>query len=134
MNTPNKTFFGIDPNSTDFGNIVETACHYIGSRERFATIVEGAMPGSRTQLSDSIAVTLALGQSALDLAKPEFALQLTRHFMGLFHDRIDAMTDDEIRDIEALFLRSFAATDPKAAAAAGITDEFLANYKGSRNS
>jgi len=125
----NHHFYGIDLASQDFADIFDVACHYVGGRNQMCAIVLGTAPDSKTMTSDSLALALALGQSAIDLNKPEFALQMTQAFMTAFaHDK-DAFTPDEIADIEILFLTALRAAQPDIAAILGITDASLAQHK-----
>lgn len=128
----NNNFYGLDPNSPEFNDIINTACHYVGGREQMGAAIRGSMPGSRTQISDSITVVLAMGQAAMDLKQPTFALGLVRSFMGALADHLDCMDATEQRDIEMLFLNSLMASDPAGAAKLGLTPEFLAEYANSK--
>lgn len=125
----NHLYYGIDPASQDFADIVDTACHYVGGRNQMSALVIGSKPGSKTMTSDSLALVLALGQSAIDLNKPMFAFRMAQSFMAAFADNKDAFTPDEIADIEILFLTALRDAQPDVAAVIGITDATLAQYK-----
>jgi len=129
-----NNFYGIDISSQDFADIVDTACHYVGSRDHMYSLVLGSAPGSKTMTSDSVTLVLALGQSAIDLNKPEFAFRLVRSFMACFADKLNELTADEIADIEILFLIALRDTRPDIAAVIGITDVTLAQYKNHKQS
>lgn len=125
----NSHFYGIDPASQDFADIVDTACHYVGGRNQMYSLVLGTKPGSKTMTSDSLTLVLALGQSAIDLNKPMFAFRMAQSFMAAFAHNKDAFTPDEIADIEILFLTALRGAQPDVAAVLGITDATLAQYK-----
>ena len=125
----NTTFYGIDPQSQDFADLVDTACHYVGGRQQMYSLVLGTKPGSKTMTSDSLTLVLALGQSAIDLNKPMFAFRLAQSFMAAHGHNKDAFTTDEIADIEILFLTALREVQPEVAAVLGITDATLAEYK-----
>lgn len=118
--------FGIDPSSQDFTDLVDTACHYAGGRKHLLSLVIGCAPGSKTMTSDSLALVLALGYSAIDLNKPEFAFRMARSFMASFANKMNELTADEIDEIEILFLTALHA--------GGLTDAILAQYKNSTQS
>jgi hypothetical protein len=125
----NDTFYGIDPQSQEFADIIDTACHYVGGRQAMYSLVLGTKPGSKTMTSDSLTLVLALGQSAIDLHKPMFAFRLAQAFMAANAANKDALTADEIADIEVLFLTAMRDSNPTVAALFGVTDDTLANYK-----
>jgi len=128
----NHHFYGIDPESQDFADIIDTACHYVGGRNQLYTLVLGTTPGSKTMTSDSVTLALALGQSAIDLNKPEFAFRMMQSFMAAFahsKEHWDALTPDEIAEIEILFLTALLGARPDIAAIIGLTDATLAQYK-----
>jgi hypothetical protein len=127
--TPNTNkFYGLDTNSQEFSDLVQTASHYLGGQENMVTTLVGTYPGSRTILSDSITLVLAISQSALDLNKPMVAFNLCQSFMAAFAGRRGDMTDEEVSDIETMFLTAMAQANPALAKSLNITDETLAEY------
>jgi hypothetical protein len=123
----NNTMFGMNPESEEFASIVDAASTYLGGRDNMITLIEGAMPGSRTMLSDSLTITVALSKAAMYLNQPKFAHTIVRHFMAMAADQRDMLSPDETTQVESLFLVSLIASDPAAAAALGGTDAATAS-------
>jgi len=134
MQDRSNYFYGIDHNSQAFADIIDAACHHVGGRERLYALVRGVTSDSKTMTSDSITLVMALGYSAIDLHKPDFALQMVSNFMSSFADKLNELTADEIADIEILFLTSLRESRPDIAATIGITDTTLAQYKNYKQS
>jgi hypothetical protein len=127
--TPNANqFFGIDPNSQEFADLIQTASHYLGGHENMVATLVGTQPGSRTTLSDSLTLVLALSQSALDLNKPMVAFRLCQSFMAAFAHRKSDLAEEEIAEIETMFLTAMTQANPDVAKALNITAETLAAY------
>jgi hypothetical protein len=121
-NDTNNTMFGMNPESEEFATIVDAATMYVGGRDTMIAMIEGAMPGSRTMLSDSLAVTVALSRAAMYMNQPKFANTIVRHFMTLAAPQRHMLSDDETAQVESLFLVSLIASDPAALAALGGAD------------
>jgi hypothetical protein len=127
--TPNANqFFGIDPNSQEFADLIQTASHYLGGQENMVATLVGTYPGSRTILSDSLTLVLAISQSAIDLNKPMVAFRLCQSFMAAFAHRKGDLTEEEIAEIETMFLTAMAQANPDVAKALNITAETIAAY------